>query len=192
MNKIEKNRKHVYNLTLSAMFIAIGIFLPFITSNIREIGNMLLPMHLPVMLCGLICGWQYGLAVGFSVPLLRSLFFGMPVIFPNAVGMAFELAAYGAIIAITYKLLRRKNLISVYISLLVAMISGRIIWGCTRVIMLGIWDAKFSFSMFITNAFVTAVPGVVLQFILIPILMLTLGRMGVIEFSSNKKEKSDE
>lgn len=61
--------KSTQNLALSAMFIAIGIVLPFFTGQLQQIGNMLLPMHLPVLLCGLICGWQYGAAVGFILPL---------------------------------------------------------------------------------------------------------------------------
>ena len=82
-------------LILAAMFLAIGLLLPFLTGQIRQIGNMLLPMHIPVILCGLICGWQYGLGVGFVLPLLRCVIFGMPVLFPTAVSMSFELAAYG-------------------------------------------------------------------------------------------------
>ena len=68
----------VQNLALSAMFMAIGLVLPFLTGQIPQIGSMLLPMHLPVLLCGLICGWQYGGLVGFVLPLLRYLLFGMP------------------------------------------------------------------------------------------------------------------
>ena len=84
--------KAVKKVTLSAMFMAIGIVLPFLTGQIRQIGTMLLPMHLPVFLCGLICGWQYGAVVGFVLPLLRSMIFGMPQMYPMALAMAFELA----------------------------------------------------------------------------------------------------
>ena len=73
-----RESKSLKNLVLAAMFMAIGFVLPFLTGQIPQIGNMLLPMHLPVFLCGLICGWQYGLAVGFILPLIRSLVFGMP------------------------------------------------------------------------------------------------------------------
>ena len=85
------------NLVLSAMFLAIGIVLPFFTGQIPQIGKMLLPMHLPVFLCGLICGWQYGLAVGLILPVMRSSIFFMPAMFPTAIAMSFELAAYGAV-----------------------------------------------------------------------------------------------
>ena len=78
MNK--KRRKPVLTLTLAAMFMGIGLVLPFLTGQIPQIGNMLLPMHIPVLLCGLICGWQYGLTVGLILPLLRYALFGMPVL----------------------------------------------------------------------------------------------------------------
>lgn len=80
------------------MFVAIGVVLPFFTGQIPQIGNMLLPMHIPVLLCGLICGWQYGGMVGFILPLLRTMLFGMPVLYPTGIAMAFELAAYGLVI----------------------------------------------------------------------------------------------
>ena len=90
------------NLTLTAFFIALGIVLPFLTGQIPRFGSMLLPMHIPVFLCGLICGWPYGLAVGFILPLLRSLLFSMPPMYPVAIAMAFELATYGFVAGILY------------------------------------------------------------------------------------------
>ena len=92
----------VKNLVLSALFIAIGITLPFLTGQLKIIGKMLLPMHLPVMLCGLICGWQYGLICGIITPLLRSVLFGMPLLFPSAAAMSVELAVYGSVIGLLY------------------------------------------------------------------------------------------
>lgn len=77
--------KQTKKLTLAAMFFAIGLILPLFIAQIPTIGQMLLPMHIPVLLCGLIVGWEYGLAVGFFLPLVRSIFFGMPAMFPNAV-----------------------------------------------------------------------------------------------------------
>ena len=89
------------NLVLSALFLAIGFVLPFFTGQIPTIGKMLLPMHIPVLLCGLICGWQWGLGVGFVLPLVRSLLFSMPVMYPTALAMAVEMAVYGASSAIS-------------------------------------------------------------------------------------------
>lgn len=115
-------------LTLSAMFMAIGILLPLLTGQIQRIGNMLLPMHIPVLLCGLICGWQYGAVVGFILPLMRSVMFGMPPLYPVAVAMAFELAAYGFVTGFVYSRVHRKNIGTTYLSLIAGMISGRVIW----------------------------------------------------------------
>ena len=174
---INMKNKNVYNLILSAMFMAIGILLPFITAQIRYIGNMLLPMHIPILLCGLICGWRYGAAVGFITPLLRSALFGMPVLFPNAIGMAFELAAYGFLIGFIYCRFQKKNLLALYVALLAAILGGRIIWGVARTLLFGVGGEPFTLSLFITNAFITAIPGIVLQLILIPSVMILLKLM---------------
>ena len=90
-----KNQTNLRNLCLSAMFLALAFVLPFLTGQIPEIGNMLCPMHIPVLLCGFVCGSPWGFAVGLIAPILRSVTIGAPTLFPRAVAMAFELAAYG-------------------------------------------------------------------------------------------------
>ena len=87
-----KRRVKISKLVLSGLFLALAFVLPFLTGQVPEIGNMLCPMHIPVLLCGFICGWPYGLLIGFLSPLLRSLILGMPPMFPKAVCMALELA----------------------------------------------------------------------------------------------------
>ena len=164
------------------MFIAIGIILPFFTGQIQQIGNMLLPMHIPVFLCGLICGWQYGGIVGFVLPLLRSLMFGMPVIFPNAAGMAVELAVYGLAAGLIYSLVRRQNVLSVYIAMIPAMILGRIVWGIAQVIFLGISGGAFTWKLFFAGAIFNAVPGIILQLLLVPGVMSILHLTGLVRF----------
>lgn len=181
-----KINKHITKLTLSAMFLAIGLCLPFLTGQIKEIGNMLLPMHLPVMLCGLICGWQYGAAVGAVLPLLRNLCFGMPPM-PNAISMAFELMTYGLIIGLTYSLSRRRSLLSLYISLITAMLAGRAVWGAAQAAVMGIAGKSFTFKMFMAGAFINAVPGIILQLILVPAVMVILGKTGIIPLFSEKR-----
>ena len=103
------NSLQIRRLTYTALYLAIALILPFITGQIPEIGAMLSPMHIPVLLCGFMCGWPYGLAVGFIAPLLRSVLFGMPAMFPGAMSMAFELAVYGSMTGILYRLLPRKR-----------------------------------------------------------------------------------
>lgn len=173
-------KQSLYPLVLSAMFIAIGLILPFFTGNIRTIGNMLLPMHLPVMLCGLVCGKYYGAGVGAILPILRSLAFSMPVFFPSAVAMAFELAAYGFIIGLVYGFFRRKTLGAVYVSLISSMVAGRLIWGAVMTLLLGLSGSRFTLILFWTNGFVNAVPGLILQLILIPSLILIINKTKII------------
>ncbi len=167
---------NVKKLVLSAMFLAIGLVLPFFTAQIKEIGDTLLPMHIPVMFCGLVCGPWYGVVVGFVLPLLRSVLFSMPPIYPAAVWMAFELATYGLVIGLIYGMCAKKNVGTVYLSLIVAMISGRIVWGIAKTILLGLSDKMFSFQAFLTGGFIDAIPGIVLQLILIPGIMGILNR----------------
>lgn len=171
-------KKRTQKLTLSAMFLAIGMVLPFFTGQIPKIGNMLLPMHIPVLLCGLICGWFYGLATGMILPVLRSLIFGMPMLYPMAIAMAFELAAYGAIVGVLYTCSKKKTTASVYRALAAAMICGRIIWGIVEVILLGINGNGFGWKMFVSGAFLNAIPGILLQLILIPVIMSAVRRAG--------------
>ncbi len=166
-------------LALSAMLLCIGLLLPFLTGQIKEIGNMLLPMHLPVMLCGLLCGWHFGATVGFILPLLRSLLFGMPLLYPNALAMAFELMTYGLIIGMLYALFQKRirvRALAVYAALLPAMLAGRAVWGIAEVILLGIGGSAFAFSAFLGGAFLNAIPGILLQLVLIPSMMEVLHR----------------
>ncbi len=174
--------KSTQNLALSAMFIAIGIVLPFFTGQLQQIGNMLLPMHLPVLLCGLICGWQYGAAVGFILPPLRYVMFAAPPIFPIGAAMAVELAAYGLIAGFLYNRSRWQCIISLYRSLIAAMIGGRLVWGIARVLMTGVSDEAFTWQMFLSGALLTAIPGIMIQLVFIPAVMVALDRTGMVHF----------
>lgn len=152
----------------SAIFLALGIVLPFLTGQIKEIGDTLLPMHIPVMLCGLICGGKYGFAVGLVLPFLRSATVGMPPIYPNAVWMALELATYGYVIGFLYYSFCRKQMWWLYCSLIISMISGRIVWGTAKSILLGVSGKTFTIQAFIVGGIIDALPGIILQLILIP------------------------
>jgi predicted membrane protein/cytidylate kinase len=161
------------NLTLTAMFIAIGLLLPFLTGQIPQIGSALLPMHIPALLCGVFCGPWYGLVCGAVMPLLRSAVFGMPPLFPTAAAMAFELAAYGLIIGLLYRVFK-KNIVGLYSALLIAMLGGRIIWGAVTAVLLGINGGSLTFGAFLSGAVITAIPGIILQLILIPVLVVAV------------------
>lgn len=184
-------KKTTKNLTLSAMFLAIGMVLPFFTGQIPQIGKMLLPMHIPVFLCGLICGWQYGAVVGFALPLLRSVLFSMPVLYPAALGMAFELLTYGLVAGLLYGRSRWKCVIALYRSLLIAMIAGRFVWGIAQIILLGIKGNAFTWKAFMAGALLNAVPGIILQLILIPAVMVALNRTGLVRFGRRENVQQE-
>ncbi|MCD7741124.1 MAG: ECF transporter S component [Ruminococcus sp.] len=185
---MSKTRTNIKNISLSAMFLALGLVLPLLTGQIPQIGNMLLPMHIPVLLCGLICGWQYGLTVGFITPLLRSFIFGMPLLYPSAIAMAFELATYGAVIGFLYAHSRWHCVVALYRCLIISMLAGRAVWGAAEVVLLGIKGNAFTFTAFISGAFLTAIPGIILQLVLIPAIMIALDKTGLVLFSNHKKE----
>lgn len=181
----EKKKAPALSLTLSAMFLAIGLALPFLTGQIPQIGKMLLPMHIPVLLCGLICGWQYGLGIGFILPFLRYVLFGMPVLYPTGIAMAFELAVYGFAAGFLYSHSRWKCVIALYRSMALAMLAGRMVWGLVQMLLLGMGGSGFTMQMFLAGAFLNAVPGILLQLILIPSVMVALRRTGLVHFSGH-------
>ena len=163
----------VLRLTYSALYLAIALVLPFLTGQIPQIGSMLCPMHIPALLCGFVCGWPWGLAVGFIAPLLRSALFGMPTMFPAAVAMAFELAAYGAVAGLLYRVLPKRTG-CIYVALIAAMVAGRLVWGAARFLCAGLQPSAFGFTAFWAGAVTSAVPGIILQLVLVPILVMAL------------------
>ncbi|HIS00243.1 MAG TPA: ECF transporter S component [Candidatus Excrementavichristensenella intestinipullorum] len=162
-------------LTLSALFLALGLILPFLTAQIPEIGSMLLPMHLPVLLCGYVCGPVWGMMTGAVTPLLRSWIFGMPPLVPMASAMAFELAAYGLFTGLFYRKLPKQNGY-IYLSLALAMVLGRGVYGLAMTAILGLTGGAYTWAAFVSGAFLEAIPGIVLQLALIPLCILALKR----------------
>ncbi len=174
-------KSRLQKILLSAMFLSLGAVLPLFTMQIKEIGDSLLPMHIPVMLCGLICGQWYGLAIGFILPIFRSFVFSMPPLYPNALWMAAELCTYGFVIGFIYSRLKKQNTASVYFALITAMLSGRIIWGIAKSILLGFGANYFAITTFISGAFIDSALGIIIQLILIPIIMKIIKNKGVIK-----------
>ncbi len=151
---------------LSALYLSFAIVLPFLSFNIKEIADTFLFMHIPIMLCGLMCGEKFGFAVGMLAPIIRSLFFSMPVFYPNAIYMSLELAAYGFVLGFVY----RKTKGKIYISLISSQILGRIVWGVSKAVLLGFSHTSFPFKAFLIGGFLDALPGIVLQLVLIPVI----------------------
>ena len=171
----------VRKLVISALMLALCLVLPLLTGQLQQIGSALLPMHLPVLLCGFVCGWPWGLAVGFIAPLLRSVTFGMPKLFPTAVAMAFELAAYGAFSGLFYRLLPRRNSY-IWVSLVLAMLLGRAVWGLVMTVLsLAAAGVSFGPSVFLAGAFINAVPGIVIQLVLVPLIVIALKKARLIQ-----------
>lgn len=165
----------IKNLALSGMFIALGLLLPFLTGQIPTIGNRLLPMHIPVLISGFVLGWPYGLMIGFIIPLLRSVIFGMPIMFPIAIAMAFELGAYGLITGLLSSLLPKKK-VSTYFTLIISMIIGRGVWGIVSYFLFGLNGMPFTKEVFMAGAFINAIPGIIIQLILIPLIINRLNK----------------
>ena len=175
----KRKGKSIYDMVNAAMFLALALALPFLTGQIPEIGKALCPMHIPVLLCGFFCGPFYAMIVGLIAPLLRFVLFGMPPM-PTGIAMCFELAAYGLLAGLLYRALPKKP-VFVYVALLVAMIGGRLVWGAARVVLLGLGLAKFSWEMFLSGAILDAIPGIIVQIVLIPILVIALKKYTAVQ-----------
>ena len=169
----------VKKLVMAAMCVALGIVLPMAFHTIQNAGSIFLPMHIPVLICGLLCGWQYGLICGILAPVLSSLFTGMP---PAAIlpAMLCELAVYGLNTGFcVYGIHTEKQIVKIYGSLITAMLAGRIVSGILKALIFNV--GEYSFKIFITSSFLTGIPGILIQLIFIPVIVLALQKAGIAE-----------
>lgn len=178
MSGAEKRR--VRPLVYAGVCLALALLLPFLTGQLHSLGSALCPMHIPVLLAGFLCGPWWGLAVGAAAPLLRSVLFGMPPMFPKALAMAFELAAYGLASGLFYRLLPRKPW-GVWAALASAMLIGRLVWGAVMTVLASVASIRFGWAAFWSSAFASSVPGIILHLVLIPPLVLALQHAGLAE-----------
>ncbi len=167
-------------ITYSAVCLALAMVLPFISGQIPQIGNMLGLIHIPIFLCGFLCGWKWGLAVGFIAPILRSLIFASPAMIPGGVSMAFELAAYGFFSGLLYRVFP-KRIPFIYLTLIISMLCGRIVWGIVRLTVAGLTQTDFPMSLFIAGAITNCLPGIALHIILVPLTVMALDASGMIK-----------
>lgn len=177
---MKSQRNRWLKMVLAAFFLSLAYVLPFLTGQVPQFGAMLCPMHLPVLLCGFLCGPFWGLLIGAIAPLFRSLTLGAPLLFPKAVCMAFELAAYGAVAGLMHRILPRKKPY-IYLSLLTAMVAGRLVWGAAMMVCMGIKGGAFTFAAFAAGAVTNAIPGIIVQIVLIPILVMVLDNPKVLK-----------
>ena len=182
---VPKGQVAIRKMVLAALLLALGLVLPFVTGQIPEVGNMLLPMHLPVLICGLVCGWKWGAVVGFVLPLMRSFLFQMPPLLPTmrtggALCMAFELMTYGLVAGLLYGWLKKYRW-GLIVSLLGAMLAGRIVWALASMVIYRLFaDFPFTFQLFLAGGFLSAWPGMILQIVLVPLLVRLLEKTRLI------------
>lgn len=172
-------------LIIAALMLALAILLPQVFGRVQFLGTKFLPMHIPVLLCGFLCGVRYGALCGAAAPLMCSLLFGMPPFFPMAVSMTVELCAYGAASGVVRTLIAYKphkfKLVLLYASLIGVMVVGRIAYGITMLIITAVQGEAYTFGIFISASVLSAIPGIILQLILIPLVLAFLSKSGVIK-----------
>ena len=180
---MKDTQKKTYSLVITAMLLAVGLVLPFITGNIQAIAKIISPLHIPVLICGLCCGWKWGLGLGIVLPLLRGLLFGIPVFPTSALPMAFELGCYGLLTGLLYplflKAFKKKNhLPAMLCALVTAMVLGRFVGGAAKALFIavGVIGSKtpYTFAAFFTSYFVSTAVGALIHIVLIPIVVLAL------------------
>ena len=170
----------IRRMVWAAVCLALCMVLPFLTGQIPQIGSAISPMHIPVLLAGFLCGPWWAMAVGAVAPLLRFALFGMPPIFPTGVAMCFELAAYGLVSGALYARLPKKTS-NIYVSLIAAMLLGRVVWGIVRVVLSGVSGEPFTWAAFMAGAFLNAIPGIIIHILLIPIIVLALNKANLMD-----------
>ena len=163
------------NMILAAMMLALSWLMPFLAALNPTIAKIISPMHIPIFLCGFLCDLPWSPIVGFAAPLLRSLTTGMPALYPNALAMSFELATYGLVTTLLIRMLPDRPL-SVYLSLIGAMLAGRLVWGVASLALYGLGGTPFTFQMFLAGAFINASPGIAVHIVVIPAIILALRR----------------
>ncbi|MDY4561763.1 MAG: ECF transporter S component [Peptostreptococcus porci] len=163
------------SISLTGLFIAIGVILPLLCHAVG-LGSTILPMHFAPLLCGIFAGPKEGLICGIITPIVSSILIAMPPLYPVAISMSVELAVYGFIIGVSlrYFLLRQGIYLSSMISLILAMVSGRICAGFFYVIFFHIHNEVYTWSIFLATMFLKALPGILLQIIIIPLFVTLL------------------
>ena len=169
---------------ITALFISLCVVLPMAFHLIQISGSIFCPMHIPVLLCGLICGWKLGLICGLTGPLLSCLLTGMPSV-TTLPAMTVELSVYGLITGLMMTLVHTKRIYTdLYASLITAMLAGRIAAGIIRALTFMFFTYvaadTFSISVWTTSYFITSFPGIVTHLIIIPSIVFALTKARLI------------
>lgn len=172
----------IKRLTIAAVCTALCVVLPLAFHGIPNGGTIFLPMHIPVLLCGLVCGWPYGSVCGLLGPLLSSLVTGMPPLAYLPTMMA-ECCVYGFVSGLLMLFVRTGHTnIDLYLSMVSAMVLGRVASGLLKSVLSG--TAPFAW---ITTSLVTGIPGIVLQLVLMPLLVHALMRAKAVPYRYPKE-----
>lgn len=176
-------RTQLAKMLIMAILLAVGMVLPFLVGQVQLLGQAISPLHIPVFICGLTCGWPWGAALGVLLPILRSVIFGMPPMMPTGLCMAFEMCAYGLLTGMLYpafrKMIRSKkfgHLPAMLAAMLIAMVAGRLVGGAAKAIILGLNGNSYSFDAFIAAYFVGTSVGAVVHLIVVPAIVAALER----------------
>jgi len=159
-------------LTFSSLCLGLCFVLPLLTAGNTQAATMLCLMHFPVMVCGMMCGAPWGVAVGVTAPILRSLMFELPPMFPQAVSMCLEMGTYGLVCGLLAND-SRKEAFHVFFDLLLAMLAGRAVWGICMAVFTVFSDMQFSLLLFQESVMDTW-PGIILQLMSLPPLIVYL------------------
>lgn len=178
-SRSSRSAQSVQRLVMAGLCLALCLVLPFLTGQIPEIGSRLSPMHIPVLLCGFLCGWPWALILGVIAPLLRFVLFGLPPLFPTGVSMMVELGVYGLTAGLLRRILPRKPAF-LYLALILSMLLGRLAWGGAQWALMALGASTFSFRAFLAGALLNAWPGIVCHVLLIPPVVLALEKAGVV------------
>ena len=159
-------------LVLTAMFIALGVILPQAFHAIPNAGSIFLPMHIPVLISGYVTGPLFGMICGILTPVLSHLIFSMPPA-PILPSMICELAVYGLMTGLLNKVIKIENdYVKAYVVLILSMLAGRLTYGILNTLIFK--AGSYSFAAWTSAAFVTALPGIIIQLLIIPILVVRL------------------
>lgn len=168
------NQQHLRRLTLTAVCIALGVVLPMLFHSIPKGGMIFCPMHLPVLLCGLLAGPWFGMAAGLLTPLLSHLITHMLPAGPVLTGMVIELAVYGLAAGLLFAVIKTgKIYVDLFISLILAMLAGRIVYGIVKALFFT-GGNPYGIGVWLTSSFVTCLPGIIMQLVLVPLLYFAL------------------
>lgn len=161
----------IFKLVLAALFLALGLVLPMGFHTVG-LGKAFLPMHIPVLLCGLVLGMEYGFLVGLLTPILSSVLTGMPAI-PYAFVMMAELAAYGFFAGLAKRFVS-KDYFGILIALILGMLLGRVVYGFAQWMFMIYNGNAYTLGAFLASAFVNSIAGIILQIIIIPPIVLAI------------------